>query len=174
MNMKCLLYTDQYTSGLKNQIYKLKKHYIIMNTLKQILLVTSTLVFAVATSSAALVEKYDLPAVGGYDVVSYHEETGPLRGSGFHVAKHEGVVYLFASEENKATFETNPSKYLPAYNGFCAYGVALGKKFHTDPTVYEIVDGTLYLNLDSGIQEKWSEDVSGNIAKADTNWKSLK
>lgn len=145
-----------------------------MNALKQFFLATGTLIFAVTTSLATSADKYDLPAVGGYDVVSYHEGTVPLRGSGYHAANHEGVVYLFASEENKAIFEAAPSKYLPAYNGFCAYGVAVGKKFHTDPTVYEIVDGTLYLNLDRGIQKEWSKDVPGNIAKADENWKSLK
>lgn len=145
-----------------------------MNTLKQFFLAASTLIFAATTSLAASAGKYDLPAVGGYDVVSYHEETGPVRGSGYHVANYEGVVYLFANEENKTIFEATPSKYLPAYNGFCAYGISVGKKFHTDPTVYEIVDGKLYLNLDSGIQDEWSKDVLGNIAKADKNWKSLK
>ena len=107
------------------------------------------------------------------DLVSYHQETGPVRGSGYHVAHYEDVAYLFANEANKTAFEANPEKYLPAYNGFCAYGVAVGKKFHTDPTVYEIVNGRLYLNLDNGIQEEWSKDIPGNIAKADKNWKSL-
>ena len=144
-----------------------------MNTFKKFLLATSALVFAVTVSLAKSVDDYDLPAVGGYDLVSYHQEAGPVRGSGYHVAHYKEVAYLFANEENKATFEATPKKYLPAYNGFCAYGVAVGKKFHTDPTVYEIVDGKLYLNLDNGIQEKWSEDVPGNIAKADKNWKSL-
>lgn len=106
--------------------------------------------------------------------MSYHQESGPVRGTGFQAATHNGVTYLFANEANKAAFEANPEKYLPAYNGFCAYGVSLGKKFNTDPEVYEIVNGTLYLNLDKDIQGKWAEDVKGNIAKADQNWKKLK
>ena len=145
-----------------------------MNTLKKFFLTTSALIFAVTIGLAVSVTDYDLPAVGGYDLVSYHQETGPVRGSGYHAAHHEGVAYLFANEANKAAFEATPERYLPAYNGFCAYGVAVGKKFHTDPTVYEIVDDRLYLNLDSGIQKEWSKDISGNIAKADENWKSLR
>ena len=144
-----------------------------MNALKYFLLATSTLILAATTSLAKPASDYDLPAAGGYDLVSYHQETGPVRGSGYHVAHHKGIAYLFANKENKTTFEANPEKYLPAYNGFCAYGVAVGQKFHTDPTIYEIVDDKLYLNLDSGIQKEWSKDIPGNIAKADKNWKTL-
>ena len=144
-----------------------------MNTLKNLILITSAWIATATISSAAAQSDYDLPAVGGYDLVSYHQETGPVRGSGYQATQYEGVTYLFANEENKATFEANPEKYLPAYNGFCAYGVALGKKFNTDPTVYEIAEGTLYLNLDSGIQEEWAKDIPGYIEKADENWKSM-
>ena len=145
-----------------------------MNTFKNIFLIASAFVFAATTGSAASSKEYDLPAVGGYDLVSYHGEKGPVRGSGYHATEHKGVIYLFVSKENKETFEMNPEKYLPAYNGFCAYGVAVGKKFNTNPTVYEIIDGKLYLNLDSDIQKEWSKDISGNIKKADKNWNSMK
>lgn len=134
----------------------------------------ATLVFASAiTAFAAKASDYDLPAVGGYDLVSYHQEGGPIRGTGFHTSAYEGVSYLFATEANKTSFEANPAKYLPAYNGFCAYGVALGQKFHTDPEVYEIVEGRVYLNLDGDIQQKWAADITGHIRQADTNWENL-
>jgi len=144
-----------------------------MKKFKKLFAIASIFATLVTLGSATPAGDYNLPAAGGYDLVSYHQKTGPVRGSGFHTAEHKGITYLFKDAENKATFEASPEKYLPAYNGFCAYGVALGKKFYTDPTVYEVVDGILYLNLDSGIQEKWSEDISGNIAKADDNWKSM-
>lgn len=144
-----------------------------MNTFKNIFLITVSLVFAATAGSAASLNDYDLPAVGGYDLVSYHQETGPVRGSGYHTAQYEGITYLFANKKNKATFEADPDKYLPAYNGFCAFGVSVGKKFNADPTVYKIVDGRLYLNLDKDIQKKWSKDIPGNIATADENWKSM-
>lgn len=110
----------------------------------------------------------------GYDLVSYQTEGKPVRGSGNYVVVVDGVTYLFASEDNKNAFEKNPGKYLPAYGGFCAYGVAVNKKFVGDPEVWKIVDGTLYLNLNSDIQTKWNEDISGNIAKANQNWPQIK
>lgn len=138
-------------------------------TKKYAALAAAFIIAAIAQAGA----DYDLPAVGGYDLVSYHEDTGPVRGTGFHASSHEGVTYLFASKENKKAFEKSPEKYLPAYNGYCAFGVSLGKKFNSDPSVYEIVDGTLYLNLDKGIQGKWSKDIPGNIEKADGNWSKI-
>lgn len=112
--------------------------------------------------------------VGGYDLVSYHTGKKPLRGNGNHVAVRDGVTYLFASEANQRAFEAAPDRYLPAYGGWCAYGVAVGKKFVGDPDVWKLVDGRLYLNLDTSIQEKWLEDVPGNIAKADSNWPRIR
>ena len=70
---------------------------------------------------------------GGYDLVSYHTGEKPLRGNGNHVVVHEGVTYLFTSEETKETFASDPDRYLPVYGGYCAYGVAVGKKFVGDP-----------------------------------------
>ena len=41
----------------------------------------------------------------------------------------------------------------------------------TDPEVWKIVDGKLYLNCSQAAYEKWSRDVPGHIRKADVIWK---
>ena len=112
--------------------------------------------------------------VQGYDLVSYRKSEKPLRGNGNHVAEHHGITYQFVNEENKEAFAKDPHKYLPAYGGYCAYGVAVGKKFVGDPEVWKIVDAKLYLNLDNKIQGIWNKDISGNIQKADTKWTRIK
>ncbi|MEK9627746.1 MAG: YHS domain-containing (seleno)protein [Nitrospinota bacterium] len=76
------------------------------------------------------------PVMGGYDPVSYFNAAQPLRGNGFHTATHKGGTYLFANKENKKLFEANPEKYAPQFGGYCAYGVAVGKKFFSDPTIW--------------------------------------
>lgn len=111
--------------------------------------------------------------VQGYDLVSYHSEAGPTKGNGNHLSTHNGVNYLFANKGNKEKFDKNPEQYLPAYGGWCAYGVSVGKKFVADPTVWKVVDGKLYLNLDTKIQKIWNKDVSGNITKADVKWTTI-
>jgi len=112
--------------------------------------------------------------VGGYDLVSYHESKKPLPGNGNFVTVHEGVTYLFSSQDNKKTFDASPAKYLPAYGGWCAYGVSVGKKFVGDPNVWEVVDGRLYLNLDHSIQNLWSKDIPKHIATADRQWTKIR
>jgi hypothetical protein len=109
-------------------------------------------------------------AAHGYDVVAYFTEGRPLIGSDVHAVAHGGGTYRFVSQANLDAFKADPAKYEPVYGGFCAYGVALGKKFDGDPRYWKIVDGRLYLNLNGGIQAEWSKDIAGNITKADTNW----
>lgn len=141
-------------------------------SLTSVILVVLTTIGLTATASAENFT-FNAPAVHGYDVVSYHTAKRPVRGNGYFVAEHKGANYLFSSEENKKLFEKNPDKYVPAFGGYCAYGVAVGKKFDGDPEVWRVVDGRLYLNLDASIQDEWFKDVSGHIKKANKNWKDI-
>ena len=139
-----------------------------MFTIKQILVVAG---FITLLSNAALAAdvSHSTVGAGGYDLVSYRTGEKPVAGNGNHLSVHDGVTYLFQNDENKQRFDADPDHFLPAYGGFCAYGVAVGKKFVGDPDVWEIVDDRLYLNLDNKIKGIWSRDVAGNIRKADTN-----
>jgi len=97
--------------------------------------------------------------IQGYNVVSYHNAKHPLRGNGHFLSVHDGSTFLFSTAGNKAEFDSNPAKYAPAFEGYCAFGVSVGKKFVGDPEVWRIVDGKLYLNLDTAIQSEWLKDV---------------
>jgi hypothetical protein len=44
------------------------------------------------------------------------------------------------------------------------------RKAETDPEVWKIVNGKLYLNCSREAYEKWSRDIPGNIKKADKIW----
>lgn len=112
-------------------------------------------------------------ALRGFDAVSFFAGK-PEVGSHKFTATHNGASYQFASQANLDTFKSNPAKYEPAYGGFCAYGAAVGKKFDGDPANWKIVDGRLYLNLNSDVQSLWLKDVPGHITKADGNWTRIK
>ena len=145
-----------------------------MKVLTTFLPAVALLVSVVATPVFGQDVTHSTPGIGGYDPVSYFTEGRPQRGSGYHVADYKGVTYAFASEEHKDLFEANPEKYTPAYGGWCAYGVAVGKKFVADPEVWKIVNGTLYLNLDRGIQSKWKKDIPGYIKTGNQNWTEIR
>jgi hypothetical protein len=112
-------------------------------------------------------------AAHGYDVLSFQAGQPTLGSDKFAVA-HDGATYRFVSQANLDAFKANPAKYEPAFGGYCAFGAALGKKFDGDPRYYKVVDGKLYLNLNSDIQAKWNEDVEGNLKKANANWVKIK
>ncbi len=111
--------------------------------------------------------------VQGYDLVSYRNGKKPIPGNGNFLSTHKGVTYLFANQANKEAFDESAEKYVPAYGGYCAFGVSVNKKFIGDPTVWKVVNDRLYLNLDTGIQEMWLADVPGKIAQADNNWQAI-
>lgn len=133
-------------------------------------------ILLIASTASAFAEDYShsRPGISGYDPVAYFTDSKAVRGSGYHVAVLDGVTYAFASAEHQKMFEADPQKYLPAYGGYCAYGLGVGKKFVADPEVWKIVEGKLYLNLDKGIQQKWEKDIPGYIKKGDANWATIK
>lgn len=146
-----------------------------MNRFKSMMLTVFVLAVGFWTTNS-FADSVEISTTGvlGYDLVSYHTDGKPVRGDGNNLVVVDGVTYLFANEANKKAFEKDPEKYLPAYGGFCAFGVSVDKKFVGDPEVWKIVDGKLYLNLDRNIQKIWSEDIPGNIVKANQNWPQIK
>jgi len=113
-------------------------------------------------------------AVHGYDPVAFFEAAAPARGNAAFPEVHGGATYYFASRENRETFRADPERYVPAFGGFCAYGVSVGKKFDADPRYWTISEGRLYLNLNAEIARQFQKDVSGSIAKAEKQWRKIR
>lgn len=112
----------------------------------------------------------------GYDPVSYFDGK-PLMGLESISLAYSGVIYWFATEENKAKFKTSPLKYEPQYGGWCAYALGLEpQKVKVDPNTYKIVDGKLYLFYNFGFTntlKSWNKDEANLLKKADENWQVL-
>src|SRR2546428_4990903 len=141
-----------------------------MQLIRTMVLGVLVLLLTVVTGPAYAVDyTNNTPGLVGYDPVAYFTDGKPVRGSGYHVTVHDGVTYVFTTEEHKKMFEANPQKYLPAYGGYCAYGVAVGEKFVLDPEAGKIVDGVLYFNLGKDIQKKRAKDISRYIKKEEAH-----
>ena len=112
-------------------------------------------------------------ALGGYDPVAYFTQSEPQKGDSKIEATFNGALYHFVSQDYRATFEKDPTKYSPAYGGFCGYAASIGKVRPADPLIWSIVDGQLILQHTKGADELWKKDVAGNKAKADRNWPLL-
>jgi len=109
-------------------------------------------------------------AIKGYDTVAYFKAGKALKGNGSFTFPWHGMTWYFSTIENRDLFATRPEKYAPQYDGYCAWAMTESRKAITDPEVWKIVDGKLYLNCSREAYEKWSRDIPGNIKKADTNW----
>ena len=110
-------------------------------------------------------------AIKGYDPVAFHKDGKPVKGSSKYEHQWKDAKWRFASAENRDLFKANPENYAPKYGGYCAWAVAQGSTASVDPkNAWKIVDGKLYLNYNTDIQNKWAKDIPGNIKKADANW----
>jgi len=109
-------------------------------------------------------------AIKGYDTVAYFKDGKALKGNESFTFRWHDMTWYFLSKENRDLFATSPEKYAPQYDGYCAWALTEERKAKTDPEVWKIVDGKLYLNCSSTAYEKWSRDIPGNIKKADANW----
>ena len=112
-------------------------------------------------------------ALEGYDPISYFTDGKPVKGDSKIEGTYNGALYHFVSQEHRETFEKNPSKYAPAYGGFCGYAASVGKVRPANPLVWSIVDGQLIVQHTKSAYELWQKDVPGNKAKADKYWPRL-
>lgn len=62
---------------------------------------------------------------------------------------------------------------MPAYGGYCAYGVAIDVLFPIEIDTWEIIDGRLVLQFGQEVKQKFGEDAEENIRKANENWPRL-
>ena len=113
-------------------------------------------------------------ALRGYDPVAYFTEGAPVKGDPGISYSWQGVSWQFSSEEHKDLFVANAEKYAPAYGGYCAWAMADGNLADADPQYWYIHDGTLYLNYNKRINEKWLKDIPDFIEKADDQWPDVK
>ncbi|VEP15612.1 exported hypothetical protein [Hyella patelloides LEGE 07179] len=123
-----------------------------------------------ASAPPVYIESSSGLAIRGTDPVAYFTEGKAVAGNSQYEHEWNGATWRFSSEENLALFAANPEQYAPQYGGYCAKAVSEGNVASTDPNAWKIVDNKLYLNYSPEVQQQWVQDISGNIAKADSFW----
>jgi YHS domain-containing protein len=137
----------------------------------------TVILMAVAFSVLLLAESIrasDKLAIKGYDAVAYFKDSRVIKGSESFPASWHGKTWYFSTRENRDLFAAGPEKYAPQYDGYCAWAMSENRIAITDPEVWKIFDGKLYLNCSQAAYEKWSKDIQGNIKRADVNWLKMR
>ena len=141
-----------------------------LNAAKGILAYLSFFIVLAAGSGVTAAEQKPDVAIKGYDAVAYFNAGKAVKGSGSFTFPWHDMTWHFSSKENRDLFAASPEKYAPQYDGYCAWAMTESRLAVTDPEVWKIVDGKLYLNCSQAAYEKWSRDIPGNIKKADEIW----
>ena len=129
------------------------------------------LLAALAAGTAWATEQGPELAIKGYDTVAYFKFGRAVKGSESYTFRWRDKTWQFSSGEHRDLFAADPLQYAPQYDGYCAWALTESRLAITDPEVWKIVDGKLYLNCSQAAYEKWSRDISGHIRKADVIWK---
>jgi len=153
-----------------------------MNVLKKTVMVLLIIIGANSVSAQNVNTDENKLANKGYDVVNYFTANSPEKGSIEFSATNSGATYYFVSAEHLKLFKENPSKYLPQYDGYCAFAVAkMNKKVPVNPETFRIDDGKLYLFYNDFWEGKpfntivpWLNNEAEMEKMAANNWKNLK
>ena len=110
----------------------------------------------------------------GIDSVALTSLGAVAEGDAAYTVTHDGAAYYFASQDSADTFLSDPEGFLPQYGGFCAFAVALGKKFDGDPMFADIVNGKLYLFVNDAVFQRYLADKEGTLARAEERWPTIR
>ena len=110
----------------------------------------------------------------GYDPVAYFTLGMATPGVAAYEFVWDGVRYRFASARHRDMFRADPDRYSPQFGGQCAMNMANGNVRESDPTIWVISDGRLYVFASSAGSERFRLEAAANAARAATNWQTLK
>lgn len=127
-----------------------------------------------AGMAASAVSAQQEPAIGGYCPVAYVLAGKAIKGKPEFSADREDKTYWFVNEDAKQAFVKEPEKFAIKYDSWCATAVAYGKKVASDPKVFTVHNGAVYLFSNADAKKVFDKDKEGLASKADQNWGSLK
>jgi YHS domain-containing protein len=131
--------------------------------------VLSVLAFTSALADGSKVQ------LGGYCPVAYVSANKALPGDLKVTSEVDGKVYAFIDDGAKKAFDAEPQKFIQAmqYEAWCATGLAMGKRIASDPALFSVVDGKVYLFSSKGAKDLFDKTPAEFIAKADAQAKKL-
>lgn len=119
----------------------------------------------------------DQVALQGYSPVAYWERGKAIKGSPDYAVRHNGVTYYLDGQQEVKMFESDPARFVPAYGGWCAYGMAVGERIPANPERFKVVEGRVMLFMSTDEVDTltlWNcENQRVYVAKADNQWRRM-
>lgn len=136
-------------------------------------------VLFIAISMVLSINAQDLKSVNtkveldGYCPVAYLVMGKSVEGDSKYSSTYDGKTYYLANADAKKMFDSEPEKYLPKYDGYCATAVAMGKIIESDPKLSSVYNGSTYLFSNKMAKESFDKDPKMTTKKADENFAAL-
>ena len=112
-------------------------------------------------------------AMDGHDVTAFVIKSKAVKGNPNFHSTHQGIKYYFENEQVKGMFDQNPTKYIPAFGGFCAVAASFGKVEPAQIDLFDFFEGKLYFARNAKAQKMWMEDKTGVRDRANNLWPCL-
>ena len=109
----------------------------------------------------------------GFDPVSYFLAEGLKPGRSDLELLWGGLAWRFASEANRQAFARDPEAYAPRVGGYDAEATARGLTVDSDPRIYAVRSGRLYLFRTQAGRTRFLADA-GVADRAEALWPDLK
>ena len=122
----------------------------------------------------ALAQGNEPLALKGYDPVAYFTDGKPTEGTTTYELTFDGQRYRFANARHRELFKTNPDKYAPQFGGLCAMNLSRGVRRESDPHLWVISNGNLYVFAGETGQQNFAKDAEATAARAAAQFKTLK
>lgn len=106
----------------------------------------------------------------GADVTAYFTKGLYEQGKPEFRSTYEGVDFRFASAQSKALFDSEPTKYLPQYGGYCADGIVYAIPWGGDADTWKMVNSKLYIFGGQGSKDAFELNEKANLVLADKYW----
>ena len=109
-------------------------------------------------------------ALQGYDVTTYFDNSAAIKGKDAYQAVYKDKRYLFVSQENLQKFAASPEQFLPQFGGYCAHSVSLETPMQSNPAIYTVEEGNLFLFNSNEAKDAWAKQPTEMIGNARKYW----
>ena len=138
-------------------------------------LMLARLAWVAALMLAVVPARADSPGVAlmGYDAVAYFQQHEARPGAGNIALRWRGLIWHFATAENRAAFEANPRAFVPQFGGLCPEALTRGEALPGDPRHWVIHDGKLYFTRSADVLARFGAQADGIVPGAVQAWRQM-
>ncbi len=113
---------------------------------------------------------FDNQAINGFDPVAYISDQAAIEGKHTIMYSWNKANWYFSTEGHKARFIENPEQYIPQFGGYCSFAVSKGFTANTDPNVFAVQNGKIYLFASEDVKKDWLREAKESLNISNLNW----